>query len=691
MSWIIPVFYALSDESGTAIIQAIPAGKYEVVVKRIGYKQIRRKVIITEEKTTTLKLLLEKDSVKMDGLIVDATRTERKIVQPVMEISSQKLDQALSATIGETLSEEPGMDYISMGPAPSRPVMRGLGGSRLSILEDGDQTGDISSTSSDHAVAIEPITASKIEVIRGPEALVYGSNNIGGVINIERGYIPDHKIEKLSGVLSTQGETVNRGFVNSIELSFPISLFTGKVDGSYRKTNDIESPNNTLKNSDIENLNGSAGISLIRDWGMVGTAISDYSSDYGIPGGFKGGHPNGVRIEMQRFHSESKCLFDFDNSVIDYWEISHNYAHYYHEELERSDLIGVSFDLYSHKVKSNLITNPWLIFSKSIIGLWGEYKDYRIGGLSFAPDIVKNTLALYNYNELALSRWLVKTSIRFDYHDINPEDNEEGTHNPLVGYIRRRIFKGLSYSVSSNYYIGKGFFVDAIFMKTFRSPQMEELFSQGPHLAAYSYEIGNADMSEETGWGYEVDLSFKQDNLKMEVAVYANVFDNYIFQRNTGETEWSLLLPVYKNEGNDALIKGIEASFKWDLENKLTIAGNLTYVEGDLTETDTPLPYIPPLKAKLDLSYKIKNIIVGSRFNFVAEQDRLGEFEEATEGFFTQDIYARFLISKKIFQHSIDFSCENIYNNEYRRHLSKIKSIMPEPGRNFKLLYKLYF
>ena len=203
----------MTDEQGTFFFSDLPVGRHVIQTLHVSYHDTRFAVEITAGDTTRVDLHIGHQELIVEGVQIEDQRVRSlaPLDEPDVIFSGNKLRQNLSQTIAETIDYEPGIAQRSMGPAPARPVLRGLGGDRLLILEDGERTGDLSATSSDHAVAVEPMTTQRIEITRGPETMVYGSNALGGVINVRRGYVPVERPEKAGGSFSWQGESVNEG------------------------------------------------------------------------------------------------------------------------------------------------------------------------------------------------------------------------------------------------------------------------------------------------------------------------------------------------------------------------------------------------------------------------------------------------------------------------------------------------
>lgn len=676
----------ISREDGSFQLVNVPSGRYVVSTFRIGYKQTFQPVEIKPHDTVAITIRITIAPLTGNEIVIeDAMQSDKKDI--VLEMSGKKLRQNLGKTVAETVAGEPGMDQRTMGPAPARPVLRGLSGDRLLILEDGGRTGDLSATSTDHAVVIDPITSERIEVIRGPATLLFGSNTLGGVVNVERGYVPSASPEDFHGNVSGQGETVNRGYSAGIVLTGPYRNIGWRVDGSARDARDISTPAGNLNNTGIQTFNGSAGASYFWEWGFAGAAGSYYQSEYGIPGGFVGAHPNGVKIKLDRTHFEGKLDVHFDGGRFERSELRYGYSKYFHREFESNGSIGTQFSVLNYELTWLTRVRPFWKFGQGEFGVWTEYRDYVPGGFIFTPDTKEWTLAAFVYEKATFGNWKWEGSLRVDHRRVRPSV-EELTD---IGLIRDRSYTIASGATSLAYRFGEHFESGASIMRSARAPGIEELYSQGPHLAAYSFEVGNPDLRSEHGWGLEGFAKWRRDQTELELAIFRNDIRDYIFPRNTGAINIATQLPIYQYAGQHAVMTGGE--FKWNqqLPWSLSVSATASYVRGELADSSQPLPTMPPLAGKIEIKKQVSNLTMSTLLRAADKQDRVARFEDPTDGYVVFDASLQYHRQHKNLLHTWTLSVENIGDSEYRRHLSRVRSIMPEPGRNIKLLYKVFF
>lgn len=674
----------------------VPPGEYTLRVTRVGYRELYRQLNLAPGDTLQLDLALHHSAVELQDVELKGLREVDESVrhEPVTDLAGGELQRNLGTTIAETVGEEPGIAQRTMGPAPARPVLRGLSGDRLLILEDGQRTGDLSGSSSDHAVAIEPMTASRIEVLRGPETLLYGPGVLGGVVDVKREEIVRNEPHRTHGSALVEAGSVNRGAGSGVELVVPLSHYTGlplaiRTDGSIRAADDMTTPTGTLGNTALQTTNGSLSLSYLPAWGMIGVAGATYDSEYGIPGGFVGAHPNGVDIEMSRRRLDISSVAYVDWFRIKRVELDYSFSRYQHAEYESSGSLGMEFGVLTDHADLKFHLGKHAFFQSGVFGVSGEWRNYATGGLSFTPDTRETSLGAYLYQQREFDTFHLDMALRLDRRVILPDEQRTSI---FVGDIRDRSFAGFSGAIRAETHLTRTITGGVSLLKSFRSPTVEELFSEGPHLAAYSYEVGDADLGSEHGYGGEVYLRRNAGYIRGRAALFVNQFDGYIFPRNTGEfSPRRADLYEYRYTGLDARMAGAEGRVEVDASTHLTLTLSASYVRGILTDSGESLPMIPPLNGSIGVDWHCCIWSVGAELLGAFEQYQLGDFEQPTAGYARLDLNAQYQKTWAGLLHSVVLKVENATDAEYRQHLSRVKSIMPEPGRNLKLVYRVYF
>ncbi len=694
---------------GSFTFAGVIAGRYTLFVNRAGYQPSGRPAVVGLGASGPIRIVLSSAPATLDPVIVTGTLSSRSrddVLSPTSVLTAGTLDRALGTTLASTIETQPGVAMTSIGPATGRPVLRGLSGDRVLVLEDGLRPGDLSATSGDHAVAIEPLTARQIEVVRGPMSLLYGSSALGGVVNVVRDEIPVALPEHPHGVMSLQGASVNRGVAGGGYATTAVGRVALRAEASARDANDLQTPDGSLDNTQLRSYNLSGGAAYVADRGHVGGAYRYYANDYGIPGGFVGSHPNGVDIVMRRHMVRGEAVARPGNTPFEDLRLTTAYTDYSHQEFEAAGIVGTSFaqrlaatDLIGH----NRAFGP---FSGGAVGLRAQYRDVQTGGTLRTPSTQDYSLAGFLVQERQLGPLRLQGGLRYDWARLVPRTqrfvNVGGTRTPTAP----RTFGAFSGSLGALYELRDGIRVGTNVSRAYRTPDFNELYSDGPHLAAYSYDVGNPALDEETGIGVDVFARITRQSFRAEVAAFRNEMSGYVFPRNTGLIGRIGQRPLFQYTGQDAVLTGVEGEAQVQLTSTLTLDATASYVRGTLAATNDSLPAVgnlpaqptsrflplmPAPNARLMLRYDVPRWFIGGGGRVAARQDRLGDFETETAGYAVLDFVGGVRLPFASNVHAITLRVDNALNQTYRNHLSRTKVFMPEAGRNVQLLYRLSF
>ncbi|MCG9131634.1 TonB-dependent receptor [Candidatus Poribacteria bacterium] len=676
-----------TDANGRFKFDAVSEGRQTLEFLKVGYQRFEQ-VIDVNAATPYLKIELEALPFQLKTIrVYGANRSLSQFEETTdLALDEAELQRRLGMTLANTLADETGISQRTMGRAVARPVIRGLGGDRLLILENGERTGDKSASSADHAVSIDPTTAEGVEITRGPASLIYGSSALGGVINVKSNNIPQVLPKRLDMHLTFQSESVNSGLTGTTGLTVPIGDFAGNLEWNRRLASDTQTPIGVLENTALSNVNFAGGASLIKPWGFIGAAATNYRSDYGIPGSPEG-HITGVNIALNKQRYEGQMEYRFNKAMLKKVRLQTAYTRYQHQELESNGALGVEFGLLTHNVSAMAY-----VLENAIAGVSGEYRDHATGGFYWTPHTREFALAGFYLNQYNFDKLTLQGAIRYDIRRSEPFRPGAVVR---AGTVERRDFRGLSGATAAIYHWTDKLNIGTNLMKTFRAPGIEELFSDGPHLAVYSYEVGNAELEPEIGYGAEFFVRYATDRFRLNLILFRNRIYNYLIPTNTGLKEWGSgaagWLWIYQYTGHHVLMNGVEVKIGGEVLPKVRLDFNMSGVRGRLEPTRRPLERIPPLNGKFVISYTPTplHLYVASRFS--GGQTRLGEFEEPTDGYLIYDIGGYLNFSWWQLENMVVFEVENLLDTAYREHLSRIKAVMPEPGRNVKFLYKLNF
>ncbi len=685
-----------SDIDGNFELKNIPEGAYTLSIHRIGYKTQKRKIELVDDLKLSVQLtqtVLASETIEVIGKNNDLTGSN---IEHVSEsVTGTSLRRNLGTTLANTLASLPGIDQRSLGNTTSRPVIRGLGDERVIILQDGLSTGDVSDQSADHAVSVDPISSSEIQIAKGAAALEYGSNAVGGIVNVVNNLISPNQPRSFTGSATLGGQSVNTSASAAADFSIPLNNFVINTNLNGRLGGDTHTPAGKIENTYYETTNSAIGFSYVQDWGYLGGSFGTYLSNYGIPPD-PNGHPNGVDIEMRKFNYALKGEYLPESDFIRTIEADLSLNNYNHKEFETTSSIGTEFGLVTTTSQISVNHRDIGILSNGKFGFWGEFEDYAVRGAN-TPDANSYKFAAYVIEKLELEALQIEAGLRFDYVLNRPKQEDPDSD---IGYIRQRDFNALSSSVNAFYELGKGFSVGTILLHSFRAPSLEELYSEGPHLASFSFEIGNPELEPERSVAKELFGRWQTNTSALRLALFHNDFSNFNYARNTGERNNNFpTLNNYQFVGTKAELYGFEASLEsqfvqnwvFDVSTSFTVGRQDTIDVNGNNPGTRPLPQIPPFKAKSSLKYAKDGLEAGTRFTFAAEQNRTGEFETPTDEYFLIDLFTQYRFETSKLLHTLSLNVNNLLDVEYYNHLSRIKDLRPEPGRNISLLYRVYF
>ena len=677
----------VTSEDG-AFAFRLPPGRYSLAVEMLGYSNMIEEMMVVVGGTTLVRIALVPEPITVEGVEAIAERATSRFdeVRAATDVlSGAALQRDYRATLAETMRDQAGVAIRSMGPAPARPVIRGLSGDRVVVSEDGVTTHDLSATSPDHAVTVEPFSAEQIEVVRGPEVLLSTSSTFGGVVNIKQNRIARRLPESWVGSFGTYAASANSSVQTSASATVPLGCYAVKADASRLDAGDERTPIGEMANTQRTSTTGSAGISRVGDGNWIGASAEVFDSQYGIPGGFIGGHPQGVDIDMFRRTLSVRGGLDADAPVVRSLEFDAERTYYRHIEYESRGTVGAEFVVreMSGSVRAELHTFGGTSTAKFQFG----DRDMKMGGFVFTPPTRQRSVSAAFVQLVGVANAELQASVRADVARFEPDLS---TYSAGRDDTRARTFRTWSASVAALYPVTSGITTTLTLSRSSRIPSVEELYNEGPHLAAYTYDVGNPDLDAERGVGVEWLTRLALPQFGATAALFVNDFSNYVTPRNTGRINYAQLLPVYETEGVGARFVGAEAFGRWSGCHGLSVEGQVSWVRAVNIDDDVPLPDIPPLRGTWKLAYKLSNATLGISGEHAADQIRVDTYEAPTDGYSVYGVYASLEYTTRRIRHSVVLSLDNVLNTEYRNHLSRIRLVMPETARNATLNYRLF-
>ncbi|WP_343517945.1 TonB-dependent receptor [Sphingomonas sp.] len=655
-------------------------------------------------------------------------------------VSGDELVRDIRGQIGDTLTKVPGVSATSFSPGASRPVLRGFQGERVRVLSDGLGTLDVSNTSSDHAVSIDPLTAERIEVLRGPAVLLFGSQAIGGAVNVLDRRIPRAVPENgvhvdAVGTYGSAADERSGGAAVDVALDHQ---FVVHFDGSYRKTDDVRvggyvlSPElradqlhraehaiedghddeaaeatalanlrGRLPNSGTRTYTLGGGLALINDGGSLGVSVGYYDTNYGVPerppGAHdheeEGGHEHGpVTIGLHQWRADLRGEVNVNGGFLDKIRVRAGYSDYEHTEFE-GDEVGTVFASTGFEGRLELVQadrGGW----RGVVGFQGFTRDFSaVGEEAFVPPNVTDQYGLFTLQEVKLGGGLgLEGALRYERTGVSSNAVKLGIDEDApVGRVDRG-FDAFSGAVGVSYELGPRIKVGVNASRAVRAPSAEELFSNGPHVATQAYEVGDPNFRTEKSWGGEVYARGAVGSLKFQLAGYANWFTDYIYETETGlEIDE---LPVFQYRQADARYLGIEGEVSATLihQGEFTLGGNVVvdYVRATL-EDGSPVPRIPPFRVLAGIDASQGPFGGRVEVEHVTRQSRIAAFETETPAFTLVNASLTWHPFGEKRETSLILSANNIFDVEARRHASFTKDFVPLTGRDIRVAARISF
>ncbi len=670
---------ATSGAQGEFSFSGLQPGTYQLKATAPSFKDLRQDVTLEAGKEITLDLMMAISPLS-ENVIVTAgveNQTTLRSYQPTDTLTSIDLQQSLSGTLGDTLKQEPGVNMRNFGPGAARPVIRGFDGDRVLILQDGERTGDLSSQSGDHGVPIDPATIEKIEIVRGPASLLYGSNAIGGVVNAitsEVGH--DSPFSGVAGRLTAEYGTVNDEGAGNGHVDMGTGNWIFHAGGGVRDTANYDTPNGTIQNSQTHSELGAFGGDYVTDSGShFGATYNIDDFEYGIPLGPDDDEVRSLHIHRNHvnFHGGTSEL----GTGFHHLRFNAGYTDYKHDEIANGE-IGTTFNNNVFEFRG-LVDHPQFGDLTGTFGVSGLHRDYEtIGEEVLAPHTKQNNISVFNYEQLATDWGSFQFGARLDHTSYTPEG------------LPDRSFTGVSGSAGVLFNIGSDSAFAANYGLAFRAPAIEELYNNGPHDGTLSFEIGDPNLNRELGNNIDASIRHQSERLQMEfTGFYAKILD-FVFFAPNGEIDEEEGFPIVLYQQGDSRFTGYEAVFQAGLTDWLWVKAGSDCVDARLDD-GRHLPRIPPLRGRFGVELRHGGFTVLPEFVAVSKQDKVFDLETPTDGYNLFNIVASYTRTSGRASHTFTAALKNATDEFYTNHINVLKDIAPEPGRSFKIAYSLSF
>ncbi len=622
--------------------------------------------------------LAQEAPTQLSPVVVTAPLETRQadLVEGSSLLSGEDLERRRAATLGETLQGLPGVSSTAFGPGAGRPIIRGQGGPRVRVMQNGVDTFDAATVSPDHAVVTPMGGAQRVEVLRGPSTLLYGSSAIGGVVNVIDGRIPDTVPKngvggtaRLDYGSAAQEKSGFAGIDAAVTNNFVVHGEAGALTADdYRAGG-----GRTIGNSSMRSQNGAIGASYLGDAGYAGASVSRFSSYYGVPG------DDPVHIDMNQTRLDTRFGLYDPLPMLEEVKLKFGYANYLHDEIEPSGEPATRFDNDSWEARLEAVHKPIFGGNDGVVGVQSNRRDFSARGEeAYLPANVTDSNALFLLERYDTGSWLFALGGRIEHVEI---DNLTDTND--------RDYTPGSLSASATWRFVPGWQAGAAVSYTERAPTAEELYANGAHLATRSFEIGNSALAKEAAWHSEVSLRKVQGDVTGGINVFATRYKDYIYGAFTGNQQDGL--DELQISQTDADFRGVEVDAAWTFwrdpmkNRRMGLDGGIDYVRAEDRNNSSNLPLIPPLGYRLGFVAEQDDLGFRLELAGFARQDRVGANETATGGYQvinTAITWRPFSENRNI---ALLLQGRNLTDEEGRLHSSLLKNEAPIRGREVRL------
>jgi len=684
---------AITDENGRYRISGLPPGRYEVMAHMHPLGDAKRTVKLEGEETVTVDFALAIAPIHEEITVTAAGREQLPLetFQSVTSLELADLMTKAATSLGEVLEGEAGVAKRSFGPGSSRPVIRGFDGDRVLIMQDGMPTGTLGSQSGDHAEPVDVGTIERVEVVRGPATLLYGTNALGGVVNVITEHHQEHEHAHVGvrGFLTGTGGTNNglAGGSGGFEWGAGQWLLIGVGGGT--RNGDYSSPSGVVANSGAQIKNTAVSLGRFGGRGFFRANYGIQDGLYGVPvhlhshaqveeaSNHADDHEHGpVKLDWRRQNARlTGGLLNLGSSV-EKFTVNLDYSDWHHQELA-GGVVGTEFfnRQWSYRAFFNQKPKGSWIGSFGVNGLRRSYKVR--GEEQITPEVTQTGFAIFGLEEVSVRQVRLQAGGRLETNRYHPKQRPE------------RSFTGFSGSAGVNLPLWPNGVAVASYSYSYRAPAIEELYNYGPHHGNLAFEIGDPNLARERANGVELGLRHRSARLHAEAGFFYYRLSDYVYLAPTGKIEDGLAVAAYRQA--DARYRGAEALVHIGLRPQVWLNLGMDTVNAELRDTRTPLPRIPPLRGRIGLEAQRGNFSIKPELTLVARQDRVYVNETPTAGYALLNLDGSYTLVRRNALHILSVSLFNATDRLYLNHVSLIKDYVPEIGRGVRLAYTVRF
>jgi outer membrane receptor protein involved in Fe transport len=677
-----------TDAEGRYALTGLPAGTFTLWFTLIGYAPQARRVTL-DTADATVDVVLKETAIELPGLQVTATpnaTTALESPQPTSVLADADLQAAVAPSLGETISGLAGVRSWSTGTGIGKPVIRGLTGNRVLVLADGQRT-ENQGWGDEHSPQIETADASRIEVIRGPASVLYGSDALGGVVNVIPPDLPDAVGRPgfarfgFSSAYATNNEQVDGTLL--LETASQGFGMRGSLTG--RNSNDARTPTGDLSNSGNRAVGGSLAAGYRAAWGTVTANYAhrderieiheDPAEDPTFSGYQRIGEDRarlGVIVPLGQARIEATAGFERNRR----------------REFEAADAADPALGLLARTFTADLHVHHAPVAQwTGIVGLSAVQTQFeKFGEETLIPNNDATNVGAYAFEQREAGRWRLSAGVRYDYRRLSV-----ATDTVLAVNAQVRTYNSVSGNLGLLFRVGGPAALVVNIGSGFRAPSAFDLFANGVHEGTVQYLVGDSTLTNETSLNSDFAVRVQGDRLLAEIGVFANLIDGFIYPRPTGTVDTASGFQIYQTVQGDARLTGFEASAEYHATPFLHLRAAADYVGGQNTSTDTPLPWIPPLRATYSVrleghgagTVRQPYLSFGGETN--ARQSRLDPDDFAPPAYTVVHLGGGAQLMAGSRTVSIDLALRNAFDQQYASFMSRYKTYALDPGRNFTI------
>ena len=681
---------AVSGTDGGFRLVDIPPGRYTVTVRGLGFAPLARQVTVAG--ATTLAISLARRSVWVEPITVTATRAPHDALSSPLAtaaLSEESLRRAQSVSLAHALADLPGINALTTGQQIGKPVIRGLAGPRVLVLEDGSRLEDYSWSDED-GPSVDARLAQRLEVIRGPASVLYGSDALGGVVNVIPEELPDASDgpRALRTGFEISGATNNAELEGAARIEGASGDWGWRVFGIGRFASSLHTPAGELENTGFSALSGEAAIGTRGAGGSTTLRYTRYGGEFKLLEAE--GPATGEEGGPERKLSDDRLQLA-GNYLLGGLRLETKAQWQRHSLIELADtgtgsggtpLEGTAFDLVLNTLTADVLAHHSA--GRRVHGTLGASWFYQTnatrGPIPLVPDAHVRSGAVFAFEEASLDKVSVLAGGRIDLRRLTADSNAT-----LGRSAETRDYTAFSGNLGVVYRPAATLALTANVGRAWRAPTLFELFSNGPHLGEARYEIGDAALKAEAGTNVDVAVRWQGARVRAELAGYRNAIDRFVYITPTDSFVHATptdSLRVYRYRQADARLLGGEATLEVQVATPLTLRARADAVRGTNRATSEPLPLIPPARAALGAELRRARAYAGFEVEVATRQTRLNPLDIPTGGHSLLNLAAGFVRPLLGRMCHVDIAVRNATNTSYRSFLSRYKEFALDPGRN---------